>query len=157
MLPLVYSLDVNNLRYLLRRFYDSFAVSSLRASHHRSLLAVSGDSPHPAQRRTRQQDKIETKRDRSNSIPNKISPSLAARQTPRKSAASAKVRQIGNHDSHRITFENAWSNKIKEHASRILGFHETPRTFRGCLSVFKSCYVKLLLVILNVLKSTSNS
>lgn len=35
MLSLVDSLDVNNSRYLLRRFYDSFVVSSLRAFHHR--------------------------------------------------------------------------------------------------------------------------
>lgn len=124
----------DNSRYLLRRFYDSFAVFSVRfIIVPLFTIRVSDDSLHAAQRRTRQKDKIETKRDQSNSIPNKISPiSLEARQTPRKSAALAKVRQIGNHGSYRIKFENAWSNKIKEHASWILRFHESTRIFRGC-------------------------
>jgi len=114
---------MDNSRYLLRRFYDSFAVSF--ASHHRSLLVirVSGVSASPfAQRRTRQKDKIETKRDRSNSIPNKISLTSGTRQTPRKSAASTKFRQIGNHDSHQIKFENAWSSTRSR--NMLLGFSD---------------------------------
>lgn len=64
---------VDNSHYLRRWFYNSFAVSSACI---RSLFAVrvSGDSPHSAQIRMRQKNKIETKHDQFNSIPNEILP-----------------------------------------------------------------------------------
>jgi len=100
---------MDNSRYLLRRFYDSFAVSS--AFHHRSLSSsVSGESPHPSHKDERAR-RIKLKQSVTDPIPSltKFHPP-PGQDKRRVKAASAKFRQIGNHDSHQIKFENAWSS-----------------------------------------------
>jgi len=129
----------DNSRYLLRRFYDSFAVSSPYISSSFPCSPSACLTIRFTQHKDERARRIKLKQSVTNPIPSltKFHPLLwGTRQTPRKSAALAKVRQIGNHGSHRIKFENAWSNKIKEHAPWILRFHESTRTFRDCAFVF---------------------